>query len=177
MEKIKKILHFLDNNLELIFGSLFLALMVIFTFSNIAMRLILRSTLPWFQELPRYLFVWMVFIAASAAVKYKSHIRITFLQTILKENAAHIMEIFSYLCNGVFGGILAYYAFPMIRSFSDANMTASSMPWFKMSWLYMVMPVGMVLFVLRNIQGIAEEVRLMKEGHPEKEKEGKGGEE
>lgn len=173
MEKGKKLLHFLDDNLELIFGGLFLALMVIFTFANIAMRLILRSTMPWFQELTRYLFVWMVFIAASAAIKYKSHIRITFLQTILKGKAMHIMEILVFLCNGIFGSILAWYAFPMLKAFSDANMTASSMPWFKMSWLYAVMPLGMILFVLRNIQGIVEEVKLMK--HPALEGEQEGG--
>lgn len=172
MEKAKKLLHFLDNNLELIFGSLFLALMVIFTFSNIAMRLILRSTLPWFQELTRYLFVWMVFIAASAAIKYKNHIRITFLQTVLKGKTKHIMEIIVYLCNGIFGSILAWHAFPMLKAFSDANMTASSMPWFKMSWLYAVMPLGMILFVLRNIQGIYEEIKLLKIHASDEEKEG-----
>lgn len=160
---VKKAVRFLDEYLELIFGSIFLSGMVVFTFLNIAMRLTMKSTLPWFQELTRYLFVWMVFIAIGAAVRHRSHIRITFLQTRLKKKGRYVVELIVYVVGALFGAICLYYAIPMVQSFSSANMTASSMPWFKMSWLYAVMPVGMALFVFRNLQALVLEVKGYRE--------------
>lgn len=159
---MKKILHFLDENLEVLIGGICLALMTVFTFANIVMRLVLSTTMAWFQELTRYLFVWMVFITIGACVKYRSHIRITFLQTGMNEKAKHIAEIAVLLVCAVFGIICFYYSIPMLQSFSSASMVASSMPWFKMSWLYAVMPFGMLSFIFRNVQAIAEEIKALK---------------
>ena len=170
----KKILHFLDANLELIIGSICLALMVIFTLSNIILRLIFKSTLPWFQELTRYLFVWMVFISIGAVTREKGQIRITFLQSFLKGKTVHYVEIFTYVVSVIFGAIMFYYAVPLIGSLGD--MRASSMQWFKMSYMYMVLPLGFASFVIRNIQMIVLEIMDMKKeaagGTLDKEKGG-----
>lgn len=160
---MKKIIHFLDENLEVLIGSICLTLMTIFTFCNIAMRLLLSTTMAWFQEITRYLFVWMVFISIGACVRYRSHIRITFLQTNMNDKTKHIVEIAVFLVCAVFGSVCFYYSIPMLKSFSSASMVASSMPWFKMSWLYAVMPIGMLSFVFRNIQAIFEEIRALKD--------------
>ncbi len=160
---MKKIIHFLDENLEVLIGGICLSLMTIFTFANIVMRLLLSTTMAWFQELTRYLFVWMVFISIGACVRYRSHIRITFLQTGMSEKVKHITEIIVFAVCAVFGCICFYYSIPMLQSFSSASMVASSMPWFKMAWLYVVMPIGMLSFVLRNIQAIFQEIKAMKE--------------
>ena len=169
MSKPKRVITFLDQYLELIFGSIFLACMVIFTFLNIFLRICFRTTLPWFQELTRYLFVWLVFISISAAVRHKNHIRITFLQTWLKGRALKTLEIIVYCISAAFGVFCLFSAVPMVQSFASANMTASSMPWFKMSWLYSIMPIGMALFALRNIQAIILELRRPTEATEEKE--------
>ena len=156
----KKVLHFLDMNLELILGGTCLALMAIFTFLNIVLRLLFKNTLPWLQEITRYLFVWMVFISIGAVVREKGHIRITFIQTKFKGKALHILEIIVYVISIIFGCIIAYYSVPLVASLGD--MRASSMQWYKMSYLYAVLPVGMLSFVLRNIQMIILEIREMK---------------
>lgn len=81
----------------------------------------------------------------------------------MNDKTKHIVEIAVFLVCAVFGSICFYYSIPMLKSFSSASMVASSMPWFKMSWLYAVMPIGMLSFVFRNIQAIFEEIKALKD--------------
>ena len=45
-------------------------------FINVLMRFIFNSGIDIAEELPRFLFVWMIFIGAVVAIKDQSHIRV-----------------------------------------------------------------------------------------------------
>ena len=51
-----------------------LAVMVVVVFLQVIFRFIIRSSLPWSEELSRYVMVWIVFLGASIGIKRKSHI-------------------------------------------------------------------------------------------------------
>ncbi|RBP91480.1 TRAP-type C4-dicarboxylate transport system permease small subunit [Cytobacillus firmus] len=51
-----------------------LAAMSLSVFGNVVLRYVFNSGLTWSEEMSRYLFVWMVFLGAIAALKDKMHL-------------------------------------------------------------------------------------------------------
>jgi TRAP-type C4-dicarboxylate transport system permease small subunit len=52
-------------------------------FLQVVFRYVLRQPLFWSEELPRYLLIWMSFLAAALAQKTEAHINITLCLTWL----------------------------------------------------------------------------------------------
>ena len=57
--------------------ALFVAVMVLCLFLQVAMRIAVGSSLAWTEELSRYSFLWAVYVGAALAVKRGGHVRIT----------------------------------------------------------------------------------------------------
>ena len=95
----------------------------------------------------------------------KGQIRITFLQSVFKGKTVYYVEIMTYIVSIVFGSIMFRYAVPLIGSLGD--MRASSMQWFKMSYMYLVLPLGFASFVIRNIQMMILEFMDLKKAESE----------
>jgi TRAP-type C4-dicarboxylate transport system permease small subunit len=53
--------------------------MCIAVFGQVVYRKVLEGSIPWSEELARYLFVWMVWLGASLGVYYKTHFGIDLL--------------------------------------------------------------------------------------------------
>ena len=66
---MKKILHWLDENLEEFLLVLFLILMTLIMGVQVLYRYILGASLSWSEELTRYLFVWSGFLSVSYCSK------------------------------------------------------------------------------------------------------------
>lgn len=62
-----------------------LAVMVVVVFLQVIFRFVIRSSLPWSEELARYLMVWIVFLGASIGVKRKSHIGVEAVVALLPD--------------------------------------------------------------------------------------------
>lgn len=54
--------------------ALSLALMAILVFGNVVLRYAFNSGITWSEEMSRFLFVWMVFLGAIAALKDNMHL-------------------------------------------------------------------------------------------------------
>ena len=52
-------------------------------FLQVVFRYVLQQPLYWSEELPRYLLIWMSFLAAALAQKNEAHINITLAVTPL----------------------------------------------------------------------------------------------
>ncbi len=65
-----------------------LAVMVVVVFLQVIFRFVIRSSLPWSEELARYLMVWIVFLGASIGVKRKSHIGVEAVVALLPDRCA-----------------------------------------------------------------------------------------
>ena len=57
--------------------ALFVAVMVLCLFLQVAMRIAVGSSLAWTEELSRYSFLWAVYVGAALAVKRGGHVRIS----------------------------------------------------------------------------------------------------
>lgn len=68
---------------EAVVASVIFILMLAFMLVQVTARYFFEAPLPWSEELIRYLFVGSSFIGAAAVCKYREHIEINLVDTIL----------------------------------------------------------------------------------------------
>ena len=49
---------------------------------QVFMRYVLAKSLPWPEELTRYLFIWFVFLGISYGIRYNIHIKVDIIETV-----------------------------------------------------------------------------------------------
>ena len=92
MGKIYRLISSIFENVS----TLFLACILITVILQVYFRYIAHMVVPWTEEFARYLCIWMVFMAAVAAVAKEAHIRVTFVIDRLPEKIRNGFELFSY---------------------------------------------------------------------------------
>jgi TRAP-type C4-dicarboxylate transport system permease small subunit len=71
-------------------------------FANIFSRTVLHNSLPWAEELSRFLFVWITFIGAVLVNRSFGHMRLDILAQSLPRNIVLVLEVMvSLLAAGV----------------------------------------------------------------------------
>ena len=72
-----------------------LASMSLAVFGNVVLRYVFNSGLTWSEEMSRYLFVWMVFLGAIAALKDKMHLGVDIVVNALPKGLQKVVFIIS----------------------------------------------------------------------------------
>lgn len=63
---------------------------------NVFMRYFFRTTIPWAEELSRFLFIWVTFVGVVIANDKSEHMRLDFVVHMLPERIRKFVEIFAY---------------------------------------------------------------------------------
>ena len=117
----------------------------------------------WCEELARYLFVWIIYLTGSKAVKDGKHLTVDILPLFLKGKAQIILHIFSTVATLAFFAALLYAGSLVLPSmmarpqFSPANHINMMIP-------YLAPTVGTVLMTMRAIVIIINDVKNLKNG-------------
>ncbi|SFJ53922.1 C4-dicarboxylate transporter, DctM subunit [Desulfomicrobium apsheronum] len=155
----------IDENFEKIFLVSGLLLIILFiTFQTTYRYLITHfsdtaGAAVWSEELSRYIFIWITYLALSVAIKKRSSIRIDIIFDKLPlrwQNASWVMVDTFFLiltltiCWTGWSQIERLLEFPQ-------HTTALGIPYIIP---YMVLPVGFGLMSLRLLQGLGRQVRI-----------------
>ena len=171
---MKKILHWIDENLELAFSSVCLVLMVLTVTIQVISRYVMKGTIPWTEEATRFLFIWMVFPAIGVCAKQGKHIRITLLPSKLPRKAGIWLDILSDLVFILLVCVLGYYSLEVVAAVQKAGQMSSVIPWLGRGHVYVIVPIGFALCLARLVQCVVLSViALTKESDMEKEEDGK----
>lgn len=108
MNSCKRLLDGVNTLVELAVCAMLLV-MVVVVFLQVIFRFVLHSSLPWSEELARYLMVWISFLGASIGVKRKSHIGVEFLVSLLPPRWKKRAALFVSAVSCVFFGYLVVY--------------------------------------------------------------------
>lgn len=92
-----------------------LAVMVVVVFLQVIFRFVIRSSLPWSEEMARYLMVWIVFLGASIGVKRKSHIGVEALVSLLPDTLRRWTSILVHAFSCVFFAFMIHYGRAILR--------------------------------------------------------------
>ena len=101
-----------------------MAAMAIVVFSQVFARYVLQNSIPWSEELARFLMIWLGLVGASAIMRYDSHVAITLLQERLLPQFAALCRLLGRLAVGVFLFMLIREGFSLALFFINQKSPA-----------------------------------------------------
>ncbi len=114
--------------------ALMLAVMVVLVLSNVVLRYGFNSGIASSEDVSRFLFIWMVFIAAVIGVKEKTHLGMDAIVKILPRKGKVVFALISHVLMLVMVGMLLVGCWnQMVQNQQIMAMGAVEYP---LSWMY-----------------------------------------
>ena len=153
MNLLKKISDALDRVCGVLIVFM-IGAMVIVTTAQIIFRTWFTA-LSWSDEVTRYLLIWSTFLGATCVYRRSGNISITFVRDLFSPKVSRVLRILVQVICLILFLLLAWYGF---KYAANLKKTATSLP-IKMSYVFLVVPVSMVISVIHSVVMIAEEVK------------------
>jgi len=147
---LNKVIKFLDEHFEEYFMGVFLIGISCVMFLQIIMRFI-GASLPWAEESCRYLYIGSVFLSMSFTIKKGIILRVDLLLSKLPNIIHKIVEIILQLVNIAFFIFMTYYSIITVDGIKISAQTSPAME-LPMYLVYMIIPIGCFLAVVRSVQ-------------------------
>lgn len=145
-----KILDKLDDYL-LIIAVIWMGLVLTL---QVVMRYVFNNPLTWSEEMARYIFVWICFLGVGYGIKYDQHIKMEIFFSYFPKKAQRVINILTNI-------IMVIFLVAIVPSGIDfsvqVNEVASSAMEIPMSWIYISVPIGLGIGVIRLV---ADTIRL-----------------
>ena len=146
----------LDSHYEIfrkfidIFIIVLFTILILVVFSQVVFRYVFNNSLTWAEEMARYLQVWIVFLAAAAAIRTGSHISVDYATHNLSSRYKNFLGIIIAILTILFLGIVTTYGYKLFIQIyhSTQRSPAMQMP---MSVAYAAVPVGGLFMLIEAI--------------------------
>lgn len=142
MDKVGKIEYFLV--------AVMIAIMAIVNFLQVIFRYVIQGSLPWSEELLRFLFVWTTFLGAGIGVRKGAHLGLTILVNSLPPRFQKIVVYLNYLICIAFSGVIGYLGLSVVSMQASFNVRSSAM-FLPMYWISLAIPVSFALIILHFV--------------------------
>ncbi len=137
-------------------------LMTIIVFVATMVRYFQLGSIPWSEELARYIMVWLAYIGASLGIKRNAHLGVEVVVNMLPKQFAKFMNLFRAAVIILFNVLIIYFSYKIIMHQIAIKQTSPAL--FIPIWLaYLAVPFGAFLMSIRVIQSVL----LSKKKQPE----------
>lgn len=160
---MKKILKWLDDNLELYICVFLMSAMTLVTFVQVVMRKVFNNSLSWSEELARYIFIWLIYIGISYGCKLRKHIKIDAALNLFPKKARPYIVILGDILFIAFAVYIAYTGVTYSLSQMQYGMCSPALK-IPMEYIYMSTVVGFGLAFIREIQTVIYRIKCIKNG-------------
>ena len=140
-----KIINRLNALEDIVLVSMFAALVGSIFFQGI-MRYVFNNSLPWSEELGKFLFVWLSWLGISIGHRRREHIKITMLVDKVPYTLQKVFEAVTELVLIIICAVVFYYGVLMIGiqiNIPYAGIKIST------AWGYLSLVLGCFIFILR----------------------------
>lgn len=159
------LLAWLDEHFESIFMVTGLVSIILFITWQVVYRYIITQFIDragaavWTEELSRYIFVWISYLALCVAIRKRSSIRVDMLYDHLPPRVQQISWIVVETLFLALTATIAYYGWGQIERLLKFPQytTALGLPYLIP---YLILPFGFGLMCLRLVQSIAKQIRV-----------------
>jgi C4-dicarboxylate transporter DctQ subunit len=110
-ERLDEIIGRLEKALMVVF----LGLMIVMAFAQIALRNFMGIGLPWSESLVRYLVLWVGFIGASLATREGRHITIEVIKLRSSPGGRRYLAALSQICAAVVCALMTWASVKFVR--------------------------------------------------------------
>lgn len=128
-----------------IFAAILLAAMCCLVFTNVVCRYILHFSIPWSEELSRFLQIWTVFIGTALVYQEDGHMGLDILVKALPKQVARVIAI-------LVDCMVLYITY--LIGFGGLQLTISMRNWFapasglSYSWKFCIVVISMALMLI-----------------------------
>lgn len=154
-------IKFLDKHFEESILVFLLALMSLLIGVQVFMRYVLNDSLTWSEELARYCFIWATYIGVSYGVRENAHICVEAVTNRLPELYQRYAAILAHIIFIVFAVLVMKEGYALSMKVFKFGQTSSSLS-IPMGYIYLAPTVGFGLVILRLLQKILQEVRIIR---------------
>ena len=128
---------------------------VILSFVQVVLRYGFGRPLTWAEEVSRYLFVWVVFVGAGIAARYKAHIALDFLVSRftprVQRRVAMLVGALSFVMLLL---VFVWYGWFLTQVSMRQESPATGIP---VGWATLAIPVGGIVAVINLLRAAGEE--------------------
>ena len=122
-------------------------------------RYVLNNPIHWSEEVARYLLIWLTMVAASIAIKLRSHIRLNAFTRRLRHPVPLIIEIIILLI--VIGVIYIVTKYSLLMVLTNSIRTFSPSIAVSMAWPHTALPVGFTLIIFQSVFVLMENINIL----------------
>lgn len=130
--------------------------MIVVALLQVLFRYVLATPLSWSEELARYCFVWIVFLGAAIGLQRGFHLGVDLLVNTFPKPIRNGLEIMCFVLIGGFAVTVAYASLSVLEMNTMQRSPAMGV---QMSWIYVAIPISMVLIFFISLARIAQRVR------------------
>lgn len=145
------------NNFELYLATLCFIVLTVMLTLQVFSRFILGHSWTWMEEFATIMFVWMIYLATSAAVTHRKHLKIDVLLEAVPFQVKKVMLIAS---NVIFAAFNIYISVIMVSVIQLLGSSKTTMLGIPQQLVYIVIPIGLIISVIRLVQ---DTLKLLKE--------------
>lgn len=142
-----------------------LAAMSVTVFGNVVCRYFLDFSLGWYEEVSRFLLIWIVFLGAVIALIRGDHLAIDLLSFALPPRANRMLVVLVDVLVLASLAIMFQGAWDMAIDSLRSGWVASSVP-IPYGCVYMVAPVSAALMFIQTLIKMTGDIRTLKEVQP-----------
>ncbi len=134
----------LDNAVEAVAGTL-VAVIAVAVLLSVMYRYVLFRALTWADELPSFLFIWVVFLGAALGVKRSAHFEISAFVGGLPQNWRATLNKVALITEAALALFLVVYGWELVDLTRENRSPALDIP---LAFVYAAVPISGVLMIL-----------------------------
>jgi TRAP-type C4-dicarboxylate transport system permease small subunit len=131
-------------------------------FGNVVCRYFLDASLAWYEEVSRFLLIWIVFLGAVIAFIKGDHLGIDVIFMVLRPRYQRMVTVIADALVLVALAIMFQGGWDMAIDSLESGWVASSVP-IPYGWVYMVGPVSAALMFVQCLIKTLADIRALKE--------------
>jgi len=131
-----------------------LSILVLVVLLAVFFRYVLSSSLPWSEEVGRYLSVWVGFLGASVALNKRIHIGVDYFIDRLPKRRRRLLKLISEITILILLGVISYYGIELVIFQIPQKSSALLISMF---WPYLSVPVGTLLMMIQGVSLLIED--------------------
>lgn len=162
---LRRALRAVDRNGERWLLLVFYMTIVVVVTSEVVRRFLFNYSSVWGGEVARYLFIYLAWIGASAAIRERAHIRIDALVKLLPSRGQALIYIFGDLMTLMLALIAVYWSIgPILVSLRFHSVTEAL--GVSRAWFLAAVPLGFGMMIARLAQSFVRDIKDLVAGRP-----------
>jgi TRAP-type C4-dicarboxylate transport system permease small subunit len=139
-------------------GGLILAVMTVAVFLQVVLRFLGRAGIDGLEEVPRYLFVWLVMVGAAAAMQRGEHTVLDYFINGLSPRARALVIAFTTAVGIILFLYLIKLSFVLVP---NAQLQTSAGLGLPLGYVFLAVPIGSMLIILPMLRTLYRALRAL----------------